>query len=125
MKTEQPRTESDEEKLIAHYVTAFNQHDIELVVACFHDDVVLVDASGTHRRGKTEIRDYYNAAFEAIPDGRCELEMVAGRAGRGVGESVFRGTLPDGKTLTTRGAEVMEFTDGKIRAIRDYHCAVE
>ena len=31
-----------EERLIQHYFDAFNRHDIEGVMACFHDEAVLV-----------------------------------------------------------------------------------
>ena len=42
--------------------------------------------------------------------------------GRGMAESLFRGTLPrEGKVVEAIGAEVLEIVDGRIKEIRDYH----
>jgi hypothetical protein len=49
-----------EEQLIQRYFDAFNRHDIEGVVACFHDEVAgrsQWQAAGGHRGGAAFIRD--------------------------------------------------------------------
>jgi hypothetical protein len=51
--------------------------------------------------------------------------MVTGHSGHGVAESVFHGTRPRfNKVIEAIGAEVIEFADGKIKEIRDYHRAL-
>jgi len=57
-----------------------------------------------------------------MPDCRCDLQTMAGNSGHGVAESIFRGTRPRfNKVIEAIGAEVIEFADGRIKEIRDYH----
>jgi ketosteroid isomerase-like protein len=111
-----------EEQLIERYFDAFNRHDIEAVMACFHDHPTIVGADGGRREGRALVRRQYEAEFAAMPDGRCELRMCTGNSGHGVAESLFHGTrVSDGKVIEAIGAELMEIVDGKIKEIRDYH----
>jgi len=109
-----------EEELIQRYFDAFNQHDIEGVMACFHEHPVIVDPTGKRWEGSDVVRRHYETGFDLFPDGRCELRLCTGNAGRGVAESRFRGTRT-GRVVEALGAEVMEIADGKIKEIRDYH----
>ena len=107
--------------MIERYFDAFNRHDIDGVMACFADDVVIIDTQGARLEGHDAVRRHYSEGFAAVPDGRCALEMMAAHDGRGVAESVFTGTLTNGHRIRAMGAEVMEFANGRIREIRDYH----
>lgn len=113
--------QTPEEQLIEQYVDAFNRHDIDDVMACFHDAAVLVDTQGKQVQGLEAVRRRYEEDFALIPDGRCDLRMATGRDGRGVAETLFHGTIRDGGPVKAVGTEVMEFADGKIKEIRDYH----
>jgi ketosteroid isomerase-like protein len=115
------RMQTPEEQLIEQYVDAFNRHDIDDVVACFHDAAVLVDTQGVKIEGIDAVRRRYEEDFALFPDGRCDLRTVTGRDGRGVAETLFRGTMRDGGLVRAVGTEVMEFADRKIKEIRDYH----
>jgi hypothetical protein len=63
------------------WVRAWNAHDVEAVLAHFHDDVVftspvaarVVPDSGGVVRGKAELRLYWTAALAALPDLRFEV----------------------------------------------------
>ncbi len=110
-----------EEQLIKRYFDAFNQHDIEGVMACFHDEAVLVGPNGKRLVGRAEVRRSYETEFALFPDANCELRMCTGNSGRGVAESYFTGTRAEQKRIEAIGAEVMEMVDGKIKEIRDYH----
>ncbi len=111
-----------EEDLIHRYFDAFNRHDIEGVMACFHDQAALVHGDGKRLAGREAVRRQYEAEFAMCPDGRCEMRLCTGNSGRGVAESLFHGTRArDGKVVEAIGAEVMEIADGKIKEIRDYH----
>jgi taurine dehydrogenase small subunit len=110
-----------EEELIQRYFDAFNRHDIEDVMACFHDEPVLIGAAGERCTGRVEVRRSYEAEFAAFPDGRCDLRLCTGNSGRGVAESFFHGTHLQRGKVEAIGAEVMEIVDGKIKEIRDYH----
>ena len=50
-----------EEQLIQRYFDAFNRHDIEGVMACFHDDPVIVDAEGRRLAGRLALRCFPTA----------------------------------------------------------------
>ena len=110
-----------EEELIERYFDAFNRHDIEAVVACFHRDAVLVGPNGKRLAGLAEVRRSFETEFAMFPDAHCELRLCTGNNGRGVAESVFTGTRSRRGRIEAIGAEVMEIVDGKIKEIRDYH----
>jgi taurine dehydrogenase small subunit len=111
-----------EEQLIQRYFDAFNRHDIEGVMACFHEQPVIVDGEGRRFEGREAVRRSYETSFALFPDGRCDLRSCTGNDGRGMAESLFHGTRPrEGRVVEAIGAEVMEIVDGKIKEIRDYH----
>ena len=111
-----------EEDLIQRYFDAFNRHDLEGVMACFHQEPVIIDATGVRFEGFDEVQRHYETAFAAMPDCRCDLKMMTGNAGHGMAESTFHGTRARfNRVVEAIGAEVIEFVDGKIREIRDYH----
>jgi ketosteroid isomerase-like protein len=109
-----------EEQLIQRYFDAFNRHDLEGVMACYHEEPVLVSPTGKRCAGRAEVRRSYETEFGVFPDAHCDLRMCTGNSGRGVAESFFHGTRSSGK-VEMIGAEVMEIVDGKIKEIRDYH----
>lgn len=111
---------TSEEQLIRRYFDAFNRHDIEGVVACFHDEAVLVGPNGKRVVGIAEVRRSYETEFALFPDAHCELRVCTGNSGAGVAESYFTGTRQE-RRIEAIGAEVMEIVDGKIKEIRDYH----
>jgi hypothetical protein len=115
---------TSEEQLIQRYFDAFNRHDLEAVVACFHDQAVLVNPNGRRLVGLAEVRRSYETEFALFPDAHCQLRVCTGNSGRGVAESFFSGTRAGHGRVEAIGAEVVEIEDGKIKEIRDYHQAV-
>ena len=113
-----------EEQLIQRYFDAFNRHDLDAVVACFHEQAVLVSPTGRRLSGIAEVRRSYETEFAMYPDAHCELRVCTGNSGRGVAESYFTGTRAGHGKLAAIGAEIVEFADGKIKEIRDYHQAL-
>jgi len=109
-----------EEQLIQRYFDAFNRHDIEGVMACYHDEPVLVSPEGKRCVGRAEVRRSYETEFALFPDANCQLRVCTGNSGRGVAESYFTGTRHE-RRIEAIGAEVLEIVDGKIKEIRDYH----
>lgn len=111
-----------EETALHAYVDAFNRHDVEAVTACFTADAVIVDMSGERHEGTVEIQKFYELQFKLFPDGRCDIERISGRDGTGIAQTAFYGTRAKcGKVLTARGAEVVEFSDDKIKHLHDHH----
>jgi ketosteroid isomerase-like protein len=113
-----------EEQLIKRYFDAFNRHDLEGVVACFHAEAVLIAPNGKRLIGVAEVRRSYETEFAMFPDAHCELRVCVGNSGRGVAESYFSGTRAGHGRIEAVGAEVVEILDGKIKEIRDYHQSV-
>ncbi|MDV6331172.1 nuclear transport factor 2 family protein [Asticcacaulis sp. 201] len=66
------------------WVAAWNAHDIERVLAHFDEDAIFTSPfatrirpdSGGRLQGKAEIRDYWSAGIEAIPDLHFTVEAV-------------------------------------------------
>jgi taurine dehydrogenase small subunit len=114
-----------EEELIKRYFDAFNRHDIEGVMACYHDDPVLVAPDGKRCEGRTAVRKSYEREFAMFPDAHCDLRTCTGNTGKGLAESFFTGTREGRGRVEAIGAEVLEIVDGKIKEIRDYHHAIQ
>jgi len=110
-----------EEQLIRRYFDAFNRHDIEGVVGCFHEQAVLVGPNLKRLVGIAEVRRSYETEFALFPDAHCELRVCTGNSGGVVAESYFTGTRSERTKIEAIGAEILEIVDGKIKEIRDYH----
>lgn len=110
-----------EEQLIQRYFDAFNRHDIEGMMACFHEEPVIIGPNARRCAGRAEVRRSYESEFTMFPDARCDLRLCTGNSGRGVAESLFHGTRAQRGVVEAIGAEVMEIVDSKIKEIRDYH----
>jgi hypothetical protein len=111
-----------EEDIIRRYFEAFNKHDLEGVIACFHPEPVVVDNEGRRHEGVDAVRRLYRFQFSLAADGRCDLRTLVGYDGRGMAESLFHGTLDrDGTVIKALGAEVFEFAIERIKEIRDHH----
>jgi ketosteroid isomerase-like protein len=114
--------DSREEDLIRRYFEAFNKHDLKGVIACSHSEPVVVDSEGRRHEGVDAVRRLYRFQFSLAADGRCDLRSLVGHNGRGMAESLFRGTVDrDGTAINALGAEVFEFADERIKEIRDHH----
>lgn len=110
-----------EEELITRYFDAFNRHDIEGVMACYHDEPVLVAPDGKRCEGRAAVRKSYEREFAIFPDANCQLRTCTGNSGKGLAESFFSGTRAGHGLVKAIGAEVLEIVGGKIKEIRDYH----
>ena len=111
-----------EEQRLRAYVECFNRHDLAGVMDCFADHAVVVDMLGKRHEGREEIGRFYEWQFAMFPDGRCDINAVAGRASTGMAETDFHGTsAKTGKIVTASGPEVVKFTGDKIKELRDYH----
>ncbi len=74
----------DPDRFAQQWLTAFNAHDIEAVLAHFADDVVFTSPVATRVvpdsagviRGKAALREYWTTALERVPELRFELVGV-------------------------------------------------
>src|SRR5207247_10055889 len=63
-------TMTPEEQLIQRYFEAFNRHDIEGVIACFHDHPLIVDSEGMRFEGREEVGRHNDTRCALLPYGR-------------------------------------------------------
>jgi ketosteroid isomerase-like protein len=99
---------------VGQWQAAWNAHDLDAVLALFHDDVtftsplaVKVDPdSGGILRGKAALRRYWNAALALVPDLRFEIEA----AYEGV-DSLLIGFRNEGGPTRF---EILRFRDGLV-----------
>lgn len=107
---------SREEDLIRRYFEAFNKHDLEGVIACFHSEPVVVDSEGRRHEGVDAVRRLYRFQFSLAADGRCDLRSLVGHDGRGMAESLYHGTLDHGgAVIKALGAEYSSLRTSESR----------
>ncbi len=111
-----------EHDLIRRYFDAFNRHDLDAVLACFHPAAMIIGSDGSRHDGLEAVRALYVEQFAVTPDGRCDLRSVAAADGCAEAESLFHGTRArDGRVVRAIGVERFEFVDGCIKEIRVSH----
>jgi len=99
----------------AEWCAAWNAHDLDRVLAHFHEDVTftspvaasLLPETGGVLRGKTALRAYWEEGLRRIPDLRFEIEAVFA----GVDALVIRYRNQKGIAV----AEVLVFETGLVR----------
>ena len=115
-------SQSSEEELIQRYFAAFNGHDLEGVLACFHPDAVIVDCGGSRYDGLDAARSFYAKQLAITPDARCDLRSVIAADGTYDVQSGFEGTRArDGRVIRAIGFERLTFLDGRIKEIQMHH----
>ena len=99
------------------WLTAWNRHDVEAVLAHFHDDVVfsspvaarvVPDSKGVVR-GKAALREYWNAALKTMPDLHFDIVGIY------QGESVLVVNYRNQSGALVN--EVLEFDGGLVRRV--------
>jgi steroid delta-isomerase-like uncharacterized protein len=99
---------------------AFNDHDLDAIMAFFADDCVFEtprgpDPHGRRLVGRAAVRAGFADRFEGIPDVHYgdDTHWVAGD--RGVSEWLLTGTARDGQPVAVRGCDLWTFDDdGKV-----------
>jgi hypothetical protein len=114
--------ESNAKQFAAHWIAAWNSHDLDAILSHYSPDVVLTspvaarilnEPSGTVR-GKDALRNYFTLGLEAYPNLRFDLLDVM----QGLSSIVLCYINQKG----TKTAEFMEFDErGKvIRVVANY-----
>jgi ketosteroid isomerase-like protein len=106
------------EKLKA-IATAFDQHDLDGIMAHFADDAVFDGPRGTEKWGTrfvgTEaIRAAFAARFSGIPDIRYQEDDHFVDGDRGASEWTLSGTTTDGSRIEVRGCDLWTLRDGRV-----------
>ena len=98
---------------------AWNDHDIEALMSFMADDCSFhavggPDLLGKSFMGRDAVREGFQLAWRTFPDAAwIDVDhFVVGD--RGVSESTFVGTKPDGTRIEARMVDVFTFKNGKI-----------
>jgi steroid delta-isomerase-like uncharacterized protein len=115
------------ETVIARYNEAWNNHDIEAILAMHTDDSVFENhTSGGRGVGKAEIRSILEAVFSTFPDLRFEGRRLYVREDLVVQEWTATATHtkpiarsgrtypPSGKTISWNGMDVIPMRGGLV-----------
>ena len=99
--------------------TAFDQHDLEGIMAHFADDAVFegprgTDPWGTRFSGQAAVREAFAARFAGIPDVRYQGDAHFVDGDRGASEWTLSGTTTDGQRIEVRGCDLWTLRDGKV-----------
>jgi ketosteroid isomerase-like protein len=108
-------------------VQAMNAHDLEALLACFHDDYRSEQPAHPARTftGRNQVRQNWSKLFESIPDFRAELLRVAVAANEEWAECIWRWTKEDGTPLEELGVSIFGTRDGRIAWARLYYEEIE
>jgi steroid delta-isomerase-like uncharacterized protein len=124
---------ADNATLARSLYDAFNDRDFERMVALTATDVTItVVGSGDTYHGPDGVRRYNTIWAEAFPDGTITIDRVVASGDYAVVEFTGRGTqtgtlatpagaIPaTGRSVTLQLCDVLELSDGRLRAQRTY-----
>ena len=120
---------TDVEKMLRDYYEVWNSHDVERITSFLADEFLYEDVpAGVAHRNKDEFKASWRDFFAACPDFRVEWKTLFVAGDWAGGEWVMSGTqtgdwpiLPaTGKSVTLRGAAIIELKDGRIKRNADY-----
>jgi ketosteroid isomerase-like protein len=117
-------------EVLNRMLDAFNDHDLDGIMALFADDCVFESPRGPGpwgRRfeGKPAVREGLGARFTTIPDVHYGdgSHFVAGE--RGVSEWTLTGTTTDGVPLEVRGCDLWTFRGDEVLVKNSFWKIVE
>lgn len=106
-------------QLLKDFAKAWNDHDIDALMACMTDDCIFDGSAGdqvmgTRFEGYDDVKAGYQKIWEVFPDAAWneDAHFVAGD--RGVSEWRFTGTMQDGSTVEMMGNDLFVFKGDKI-----------
>jgi ketosteroid isomerase-like protein len=99
--------------------TAFDEHDLDGIMAHFADDASFEaprgpDPWGTRFAGPEAIRAAFAARFSGIPDIRYREDAHFVDGDRGASEWTLSGTTTDGQRIEVRGCDLWTLRDGMV-----------
>jgi ketosteroid isomerase-like protein len=117
----------DPRDLLDRLTAAQNAHDLEAMLACFHEDYRSEQPLFPARtfQGLAQVRANWSALFEAIPDFHAEILRSAIDRDTVFVEIQWTGTKADGTPLEERGVLIIGIRDDRIAWARLYVDEVE
>jgi ketosteroid isomerase-like protein len=117
----------DPRAVIERLTAAQNAHDLEVMLACVHDDYRSEQPLFPSRafQGIDQVRANWSALLDAIPDFHAETLRSAVEGDTVFAEVRWTGTKADGAPLDERGVLIMGVRDDRIAWGRLYVDEVE
>jgi ketosteroid isomerase-like protein len=117
----------DPRALVERLTAAQNAHDLEAMLACFHEDYRSEQPRFPARtfQGSDQVRANWSALLDAIPDFHAEVLRSAVDGDVVFIEVHWTGTKADGAALDERGVLVLGVRDDRIAWGRLYVDEVE
>jgi ketosteroid isomerase-like protein len=105
----------DPRTLLDRLVPAVNDHDLDGLVACFHDDYVNENPAHPERgfRGREQVRRNWTQIFGGVPDVRARVLRTAVDGDTLWSEWEMTGTRADGGEFDMRGVFIFGVSDGR------------
>jgi ketosteroid isomerase-like protein len=117
----------DPRAVIDRLTAAQNAHDLDAMLACFHEDYRSEQPLFPARafQGIHQVRANWSALFEGVPDFRAEVSRSAVEGDTVFIEIHWTGTKADGTPLDERGVIIMGIRADRIAWGRLYADEVE
>jgi ketosteroid isomerase-like protein len=112
------------------FLAAFNRHDLDAVMAFFHDECSFdfprgPDPWGRRAVGKDEVRALLATRFAGIPDVAYTDDEHWLLGDHAVSRWRLTGTTTRGERIDVRGCDLLDLRDGKIARKDSYWKIVE
>jgi ketosteroid isomerase-like protein len=106
----------DARAVLDRLTAAQNEHDLERMLACFHDDYRSEQPRFPSRtfQGIDQVRANWSALLDAIPDFHAEVLRSAADGDTVFTEVHWTGTKADGTPLDERGVLIAGIRDDRI-----------
>jgi ketosteroid isomerase-like protein len=109
----------DAMRMLEAVTRAFDEHDLDGIMAHFADDAVFegprgTEPWGTRFVGAAAVREGFAARFSGIPDVRYRDGSHFVDGDRGASEWTLSGTTTAGERIEVRGCDLWTFRDGQI-----------
>ena len=106
-------------RMLKAIARAFDEHDLDGIMAHFADDAVFEgprgsEPWGTRFVGAEAVRDAFGARFSGIPDIRYQEDEHFVDGDRGASEWTLSGTTTDGQRIEVRGCDLWTLRDGQV-----------
>jgi ketosteroid isomerase-like protein len=106
-------------RMLEAIAKAFDEHDLDGIMAQFADDAVFEsprgsEAFGTRFVGREAVREAFAGRFAGIPDVRYRDDAHFVDGDRGASEWTLSGTMTDGTRIEVRGCDLWTLRDGKV-----------
>ena len=105
---------------LQRYADAWNDHDIDAIMALMTDDCVFLTGGGsnhfgTRYQGRDEVRERFIEVWTELPDVTFSNARHFVDGDRGCSEWTFSGTRADGTRVEVDGCDLFEFEGDLIR----------